>query len=239
MALFTRLHGFCAVGRCLRVTLMKTNGFHSLSKIPDRSPPTGTRSFFFKFLTRRSKRDLMEADDVPDAFAMIYRNTMSNYILGAQIVSLVTGGVMLMALFFKSEYRNRKETVEWSATAKSSENEEIVYVTIFAVILVLTQMMVSRTPVRIYKVPRTNKYIGINYGHYFFGKDKFNFHLGEISKVESRSILPWSENRYIIQTKTERRPVLLVEYFFRRPADLYIMLGEQKDPDLQEEEEVK
>jgi hypothetical protein len=232
MALYARLKSICVVEKCLRFNLLSRTSFHSLSRPPGHAPAPNTRSFFLKLFAKRGQLDLKRADDIPDSFELIYRNTMSKYIVGAQVVSMVCGGLVLLTFVFKGDFETMQEhRAKWSGDARRSDDDVFYYVAFFMAILLVVQLMVSQTPVRIYKVPRTSKYIAINYGN-FFGKGRLTFKRGEIYQMEERGVLPWRNSRYIIDSQNNRRTVILMENHFRRPADLNIMLGEQSDPDL-------
>ncbi|RZC35168.1 hypothetical protein BDFB_008305 [Asbolus verrucosus] len=238
MALFTRLKTICAVEKCLRINLVSKSSFHFVSggphlRLRDVAPMVSRRTYFLKIFRKPSQRDLKIKDDIPDAFVMIYRNTMSKYIFGAQVISVIASSLVLLAIVTKSDYEDYKRDFEkWSPTSRTTPNEHLYYILFFVTFLVLLQVMVSRTPIRIYKVPQTPKYITVSYGNYFFTKEKYAFKRGEIHHMEERGFLPWRENMYAIEKETDRRTVILLDHYFRRPADLSIMLGEQRDPDL-------
>ncbi|XP_044272181.1 uncharacterized protein LOC123016050 [Tribolium madens] len=234
MALFGHLRGICVLEKCFRMRLIPKIRFHMLSGSPQKSPPTGTRSFY-RFWLKPSQRDLKVADDIPDTYDLIYRNTMSKYILGAQIITLLAGGAVFMGYALKADYDDiQREVTKWSPTTRASGNQEMIYILFFFLFIISIQTMVRRVPIRIYKVPQTTKYISINYGP--FGKQRFKFMRGEVFHGRETGIVPWKENRFVIETKTDKRIFILMETYFRRPADLNIMLGEQRDPDVEDEE---
>lgn len=135
-------------------------------------------------------------------------------------------------------WNNRAEPIDtqlpWSRETVSSENEEIVYMTFLVLFVVITQLAVSRTPLRVYKMAETKSYISVSYGA-FFNFSKYNFKQGQITPLPPNSILPWRDSRYMIDRTTDKRIVFLHQAYFRRPADLSIMLGLQRDPALEEE----
>lgn len=232
MALFKLLRGFFLVNKCFRINLVTKSRFNSLCNPPRDNPQFGAR--YLRFLRKPSQHDLKVSDDIPEAFELIYRNTMSKYILGAQIISALTGGVVFVGFLFKSEQVSKLQTPsKWSHSARATENEEFYYVSFFIMFIVLIQAVIMRLPMRIYKVPNTPKYIVINYGP--TGKQRCKFVRGEMRRMEEKGILPWKENRYLVETNRDRKNFILIETFFRRPADLHIMLGEQRDPDEEED----
>ncbi|EFA12317.1 hypothetical protein TcasGA2_TC004218 [Tribolium castaneum] len=228
MALLGHLRGLCVVGTHLRVSLVR---LHVLSRPPRYSPPTGGRSLYL--WTKPSQRDLKIADDIPDTYDLIYRNTMGRYVLGAQIITLLAGGAVLLGYALLSEYEHFEgEVTKWSPTSRATDDQEVIYAAFFVLFAISIQTMIRRVPIRIYKVPQTPKYISINYGP--FGKQRFSFKRGEVFHGKETGFLPWKENRYVVQTKKVKRNLIMLETYFRKPADMNIMLGEQKDPDLEE-----
>lgn len=188
---------------------------------------------FYTFFRRETKEQLKVKDDVPDQYNLIYRSTMDRYILFAQIITTVTAFIATVTTIITYDFSNSQlDFSNFKSHPREVEGEIYVYMTAFIAIVVILQVMISRLPIRIYNLPQQKKYIFIFYGNYPFTKRKVVCKIGDVFPLSTTGILPWKEGRYLINNEQK---VILVDKYFRRPADLYIMLGVQRDPDVDEE----
>lgn len=193
------------------------------------------RRYFFKMFRNATERDLKIKDNVPVEYNLIYRNTMTKYIYATQFVTCFTAGIACLAFMFNSDIETYDMRYsQWSSKTKTVENEEYVFIFAFIFVVALMQVCISRLPLRIYKVPSTNetKYLLICPGNLPLSGVRVNFSQGELNHVRESGILPWKENRYLIKADNEVKRIILIDHYFRRPADLNIMLGEQRDPEV-------
>lgn len=184
----------------------------------------------FGLFRQRSSEHFKRKDNIPDGYQLIYRNTMQNYLLSAQLISTILAGFAGGALILREEsdkfelgpaaFREQPGTVQ---------NEMYIYMTFFVGFCVVMQYFVQRVPLRIYNYPRQNDYILIFYGALPGTTKRLTCKANEVIKLNKSSILmPWTESSY--QIKDQCR-VIMIENFFRTPADLSILLGNQKHPE--------
>ncbi|KAJ8929423.1 hypothetical protein NQ314_017872 [Rhamnusium bicolor] len=189
---------------------------------------------FFGWFKRPSKNQLKIADNVPDEYILIYRNTMDRYIFFAQLITTLSAFIIIVSSIIKHDLTNMElDFSSWTYPPRQTENEIYVYVAAFTCLVVILQVLVSRLPIRIYNLPQQKKYIFVIYGNYPFTQKKLTTKVGEIASLPETGISPWKNDRYIIKNQ---QTLILLDKYFRRPADLYIMLGVQRDPDVDEKE---
>ncbi|XP_018565100.1 uncharacterized protein LOC108906350 [Anoplophora glabripennis] len=189
---------------------------------------------FYRLFRRETKEQLKIKDEVPDQYTLIYRSTMDRYILYAQIITTFTALIAIVTTIVKHDFSNPQlDFSEFRTHPREVDNEIYVYMTAFITIVVILQVMISRLPIRIYNLPQQKKYIFVFHGNYPFSKRKLVCKIGDVVPLPETGVLPWKDGRYLI--KNEQK-LILVDRYFRRPADLYIMLGVQRDPDVDENE---
>lgn len=182
---------------------------------------------FFRF-AKDTISKIKEKDNVPEAFQLIYRNRMSNYLLAAQIISTVGAGIICLALITSNEIQNVElKKGQWQKKADQVSKEVYVFLTVFLGVCVLLQLHISRMPLRVYNHPKQDEYIMIFYAALPTITKRITYRATEVSKQPSSAIIPWKDSTYKVKNKGR---IILLENFFRTPADLNIMLGYQKQP---------
>ncbi|KAK5642576.1 hypothetical protein RI129_008743 [Pyrocoelia pectoralis] len=186
------------------------------------------RSYFFKFFPKPTETAMKVRDNVPAYFEIIYKNGMSRYLVCCRILSL--GSVLFLT--FCTLYSLLTETstpkmVKWGSgqQPKPQENELLVVMSGLLVIAVMLHVIVNAMPIRIYNFPEKGQYIFIFYGIIPTTRKAVSCKLREVRKVEGGSLLPWRENKYEI---INRCRIIMLEEYFRRPADYNILIGYQK-----------
>lgn len=197
-----------------RANLKSYNGicFQSRNASFFRLPPNSNTSFY------KAK------DNIPEHYELIYRNTMHRYFLMAQIVSAVSVVAISIAYIWQSEIQ-KPNLDHWKNKPKTFETDMYMMTIGLILINVALQVILHRCPIRIYNNAPTNKYIMVFYDYLPFMKSRLSCQVSDIKKLKETGILPWSDSRYEILSA---RKVIMLENFFRRPADLNIMLGYQK-----------
>lgn len=179
---------------------------------------------FKSMLKKPDAKKLKMQDNIPEHYQLIYRNTMYRYLYFAQILTTTTVVIVVLTLFMDGEIGTQINFENWKMKPKSFDSDALVFLSAFLVINTLLQVMINKMPIRIYNYPKRNHYIMVFYGNLPFTKARLSCKVNEIMKLEETGILPWKDSRYEI---AEKRSIILMENFFRRPADLNIMLGYQ------------
>lgn len=182
---------------------------------------------FIRFFAKESVQSLKERDNVPDVFELIYRNKMSGYLRAAQIFSSICGSAVCLKLVLSNSWQITLDTDDWAQKPGSNKNDMYVYLWLFITFCVSMQFFVARMPLRIYNYPKQDEYLMIFYGPFPTMTRRLSCKAKEITKQDA-GILPWTESTYEVKNKTR---VILIEHYFRRPADWNIMLGYQKNPE--------
>lgn len=232
----------CTSGRLLKSNLKhkSVHPFNSanICNINSVKDPVFKNKFFFSIpkrnfyglFRRDTKERLKIKDNVPDQYILIYRSTMDKYILYAQIITNVTAFIAIVSAIIKHDFSNTKiDPSLFKSQVRQIENEMYVYIGVFVAIVAILQVMISRLPIRIYNLPQQKKYIFVFYGNYPLTHRKVTCKAGDVMPFSESGIMPWRNEQYFI--KNEQK-VILIDKYFRRSADLYIMLGVQRDPDV-------
>lgn len=164
-------------------------------------------------------------DNVPDQYNLIYRNTMDKYLVTAQIISTSCALFLVLILLYidspKEKFRPKKKD-----QPKHIENETQIFTAFLICFCVTLQAVISKLPIRIYNLPQQDKYLFVFYRSLPLATRNLTCVREEVIKLEETGILPWKDSRYELKNKQN---VILLEPYFRRPADLNILLGYQKN----------
>lgn len=181
------------------------------------------------FIRKPSIEELKIKDNVPDWYKLIYKSKMDRYLLLTQIV-LTSCSVCFILFMIYTRDLKRKISSEYLGNRKAGENDIIIMTAIFTLSLIGYHFLLSKMPVRIYNFPQKKEYKLIFYGNLPLSQKSLTCKVSEI--VESQGgILPWKESRFLLTSGNEERHIFLFHNYFKRPADLYIMMGLQNDPD--------
>ncbi|XP_057672183.1 uncharacterized protein LOC130903851 [Diorhabda carinulata] len=201
-----------------KLPILKTNSHSNTSK-----------RGFFKILRKPTKEDLKMLDDIPDHFKLIHRNTMERYILYTQIGTCLSIVIVVIFCMFsiKSSTKELKFLGQQKHVPRSTQNELEIYLAIFVALVVILQLIILKMPLRIYYCCKQKKYILIFPTNLPFTYSRMTCEVGDLEKLPLQGILPWKDARFRIKD----RNIILIDDHFRRPADLSVMMGIQKDPD--------
>lgn len=182
---------------------------------------------FFQFFKKPSVNTLKEMDGIPPEYILIYRNAMDKYVLSAQIVSTLSAIIVCAVVLFHSQWEFELNTQKWRLDSQPTpgESEGFIYASVFVTLCVLLHLVVAKMPIRIYNYPRRQKYVFIFYGTLPTTKKRLVCKINEIIKLEENGLLPWKDSRYEI---VQKQKIIMLEHFFRKPSDLNIMLGYEK-----------
>ncbi|CAH1986380.1 unnamed protein product [Acanthoscelides obtectus] len=184
---------------------------------------TSRRSLFSLF-RRPKKEELKIKDNVPDEYMLIYRNRMDRYLMYTQLITSASAAFIVIYTTIKVDYLTRGDTSQLPVVS----TEAYFYMAAFVTAIVILQIMMYRTPLRIYYLPQQKKYTMIFYGSYPFSYRRVFCKGGEVVKLPVTGVSPWKECMYEIKNKQK---IILLDDYFRRPGDLFVLMGEQEDPD--------
>lgn len=196
------------------------------------------RNFFWIF-KRRTVREIRLVDKPPKNYELIYRCAFDHYILTCQyfgFFAAVTSfglAVYQSCRFYQLPTKKKEYLGDGLIAGKpitDAENEQMAILAAFVFVFCFLNFVIGRLPVRIYCYPQREKYLFYYYGVIPNQLKKVSLKAGEIKRAISNSMNPWNQDLYE-NTKTGQRSILL-ENYFKCPADLYILLGLQKDPDI-------
>lgn len=212
----------------------KTTRLHVEANFFNRT--TARRCFYTKFFRTPTEEMWKVKDGIPDHYRLIYNTKFEKYIILCQIFTMISvAGVGLVCLFEQNLSGSTVNFDEWRKRPGAVDNEILVYLTCFIAMLVVLNVMVGKLPVRIYHNPKGLSYIFVKHKSLPFTKSYLRCKVNEVVKMEEYGILPWRDIRYKIQNGENEEQILLLDYYFKRPADYNIMLGYQK-PETDDEE---
>lgn len=198
---------------------------HALLK-PHSHPVFTKRTFLYGLFKKPSTKTVKKLDCISDDYNLIYRNTMYRYLLVAQILSSLSTAVIVIFALSNFSGSSRSEFNE--VIPFYTDNEILFYVTCFITLTAIVQVMIAKLPLRIYNCPQNQKYKFVFYGVLPFKTKQTVCKVNEVIKLEESGFMPWRDSKYELLNKRE---IILFEHCFRKPVDLNIMLGYQKQPD--------
>lgn len=194
-----------------------------------------------RFIGKQSEQNLKILDQISSEVQLIYRHdSLDNYLKWMHLALCVMSGVLVALVVFKLDKGNLRTSLlnegivlpnESSVLPKISDSvdkDALIFLFAFCLCSSVFYGLMKRIPVRIYKVPRTERYIFICNAGIPFNTRKLLCKRGECVKVDSSalpSFLP-CENIYSISNKLK---VFLFDDNFRVPADFNVLLGLQED----------
>ncbi|CAH0547496.1 unnamed protein product [Brassicogethes aeneus] len=193
------------------------------------------RRTFFNFFKKPRIEELKLKDNIPDEYNLIYKSTMNNYLVIAQYVggiSTIAVGFMVLKTLYKPAVLPNQDIPSLYTKARPIDNEVYVYFAVLTGIILVIQLLVSKVPIRIYNYPKRKEYVFVFNGNTPLKSKKVYCKTGEVYPAFHNSFMPWKECNYEIKNKQE---IIIVEENFQRPADLYIMMGVQRDKSEAEE----
>lgn len=195
------------------------------------------RFFYTNLLKKPSIPGLKKNDGIPQNYLLIYKLGFDRYLVGCQIGLCLSIAFLAVYVIINSDIEEYTSSFANMRTpVRRTENEQYIYFAGFVIFLTSLNLLLQRLPVRIYRRPKTGEYTLVTYGMIPRSKKYMHCKPGQVVKLEESGILPWRDCRYNIIIGVKESRVILLDNYFRRPADLNIMLGYQRD-DIEEEEE--
>lgn len=200
---------------------------------------TPKRNFFWIF-KKLTKREARAKDKVPDSYILIYRNSIDNYMQATHLVLLCTN-IAAAALcltssgdYFKMERLPILEEKGLLGIPLKPIDNQLTYILVcFVVLASVTYLYSSRMPVRIYYNAQKANYICCFNGFFPNQLKKQIVKIGEIAPLfKKETIFPFGDVTY---RHLNGYRLILFDNYFRKPSDLYVMLGEQLDPNVKYE----
>lgn len=190
---------------------------------------------FYNLWRKSSIEELKIKDNIPISYKLIYKNRLDTYLLFTQIITTSTATLMALFFMFSDDGVTLKRSGE-KLNRRHFENDDLVFITIFFLLVVLLQSILIKMPVRIYNHPQKKHYTLVFYGNIPFTQRSCTCKAGELFEyyTDRGHVLPWNDSTYVLKTQTDQKKLYLIERYFQRPADLYIMMGVQSDPDVDE-----
>lgn len=180
---------------------------------------------------RRSPSTLKKNDKIPAECTLVYRTTFDKYIIGCQWITTTLAAILVCQIVFSKDFINSPSYEQFENKPRVTNNEAYIYMFTFIGFILILHLMITRIPVRIYNYPDTKRYIFVFYGNLPLSKKHVMCAAKELVKVEEQGIVPWKDSRYkIIKQGQPETDVLLWDHYFRKPSDMNIMLGYEKDP---------
>lgn len=210
-----------------------TNSYSKIQILKNRNPRFLSKRCFTKWFKKTKQAELKIIDNIPDSYELIYRSTLERYIFYTQLGTSITTVIIVLTVILL--YGSPKSELTFYGNTEhkpSSDVEDIhLYVAFFFTGVVLLQLLISRLPLRIYYLSQQKKYIFIFPSNLPFQSKRLLCKIGEVEKLPLTGILPWKDARFKIKNE---HMAIMVEENFKTPADLYIMLGVQRDPNSDE-----
>lgn len=191
---------------------------------------------FFGFLRKPNAEEFKIRDNVAEDFKLIYRNKLDRYLYVVNISILFTAIAVVGVMVIEQESSNKVISYfnEEKKEMKATRDDLLLFATAFSGIAMLTNLLVQMLPIRIYYRPLQKQYIYIFQAIMPNSIKKLKCNIGQVVKLPARGLLPWRDQYYRIETENVKRTTILLDNYFRRPGDLHVMLGIQKDPEAEE-----
>lgn len=212
-----------------QLTLTSTTRYYNIFTKSKLTSKCDKRSFY-NWFRKPSEAEYRYKDRISPEYKLIYNTTFDKYLVLGQIVTAVIGGIAFIVAILTGETFTTVATPNEPQNGPKFDSEFIVFVASLIVCIVIVQRMISIVPVRIYKSPITKEYVFVKRGVLPFSRKYFTCEANQLQKVEDASpIVPWNESTYKLVQGHEQKKLVLLEYCFKRPADLNILLGYQKE----------
>ncbi|XP_017774712.1 PREDICTED: uncharacterized protein LOC108561341 [Nicrophorus vespilloides] len=178
---------------------------------------------YFKLFQKPSEEKYRAIDGMPQSYTLIYRNMLEKYLRIGQFAStfsLLSIGALV--IYKQKDLADAKINMSfWEESPKAIKNEMSLYVVALMVIAVGLQLASAKMPLRIYRCKE--KYIFVSYTNIPLNITKYSEVSSNISKLPADGIVPWKNSLYEVGNKSR---IILVENYFRTPAELNEMLGD-------------
>lgn len=184
----------------------------------------------FTWFTRQNPSTLKKQDKIPEEYKLVYKTTFDKYLIGCQWLTTTLVAILGFNILNDKSFVDIPLYDKFESKPRTAKNEIYVYMASFIGFIVILHLMMARIPARIYNHAATRRYIFVFYGNLPLSKKHLTCTINEVIKVDEYGIVPWRDCRYkIIKKGHSENDVLLFDYYFRKPSDLNIMLGYEKD----------
>lgn len=201
--------------------------YHMLTRPKLTSKCNNNQRQFFNWFQKPSETQLKQRDRIAPEYKLIYNTTLDRYLVIGQIVTVAISSILGFIFIFKGDITAPMMRLE---KEKIVDNEMYLYVTVLVICIFVIQRVISKVPVRIYKSPQSKQYVFVIRGLAPFTRKYLTCRSNGLRKVEDiSSIIPWKNDTYTLMKGNEEKTVVLMDYYFKRPADLNILLGYQKE----------
>lgn len=201
--------------------------YHILAK-PKLTSKSNHRHFSIWF-KKPSEAELKLSDKIAPEYKLVYNTTIDKYLVAGQIVTIVCGGILGLLVIYSGD--PNFTVLDKKLQEPQSENTELlIYLTALFLCIFAVQRLTVKVPIRIYKSAKTKQYVFVSRGFTPFSKKYFTCGANQLRKVEDTSlIVPWKDCTYELVQGNDVRTLILMDYYFKRPAELNILLGYQKE----------
>ncbi|XP_062708168.1 uncharacterized protein LOC109408578 [Aedes albopictus] len=164
-------------------------------------------------------------DNVPEAFRLIYRAPMEYYLSACNLVTSFSFAAVsgITVYGYLHDFHTMSVPFEFDyGSLTANESDLLIFLGFFFLANVAIRMVVNRYVLRIYR--DDEDYLAVFEGYLPFTRRHLRFKKGNVEPVPEGGIIPWQDARYKINDNN----VLLLESYFRTPAELYNMLKQYK-----------
>ncbi|XP_068082270.1 uncharacterized protein [Anabrus simplex] len=193
--------------------------------LPPYSVPLQIKSRTTVTSTSRSTEDKLKVKDgIPTDYELIYRAPMNSYVIAAQGFSSVLSSLFIALGAFEyihGESGDRHVIINDVSIIQTNE-QILMLIAVFVIANVSLQIFALKYPIRIYK-NKMNSFIAVYVGYIPFKTRQVEFKAGNVIRLPPSGVMPWGMCWFKIKDKNS----ILLEHYFRKPADLHSMLQEK------------
>lgn len=214
--------------------------FHTLGKFNSKillttEIRTQPKRNYFWIFKKRTNRELRLVDNPPESCELVYRCTMDNMFYSFQHLGFYTAALLCLGVLIESskieniplEERDEVELTPSGHVAISAENQTHIMLGAFFFAYCVILWFMTRVPVRIYYHPGTGKYWMYLYKAFPSKVKIIKVGPGDLKESPGAMFNLWKYDMYEFEKSGEN--FLLLEEYFKYPADLYVMLGQQPE----------
>lgn len=219
----------CNLSQICRTRTLYTMIFNRLSPKPRIicNPIIQRRSHYWVsgLFGKQTEITLKNIDRVPNELKMIYRNDdVDVHLKWLYLAVCILSGLVVGFVVVKVD----EESVLLDEKERLPRYEFVLVLTIFVLCFMLFHGCMRRMPVRIYQVPKTDKYIFIFNSSVPLDVRKLHCKIGECVRVDTSNYPFFLRFNDIYKVRDEQQ-VYMFDHAFKKPAYLHVMLGERED----------
>lgn len=213
-------------------TLGKFNGKILLTNTETRTQPK--RNYFWIF-KKRTNNELRLVDNPPESCELVYRCTMDNMFYSFQHLGFYAAAILCLGVLIESNNmenypvteQDEPEMTSSGHVAISTENQTHFMIAAFFFAYCIVVWFMTRVPVRIYYHPGTGQYWMYLLKALPSKVKVIKVGPGELKESTGTIFNLWKYDMY--EHTQSGDSCLLLEEYFKYPADLYVMLGLQPE----------